>query len=266
MCLERSERNGYNNENYLKKLAQINYSVDFPAPITLIPEEKIQQSMTIFDDAVMKSLEDTEFSRLERDYDNFYIITYETDQFHMIASIKAYMPNPVNDKAYLIEDLSVYIESSSIDISDLDNKGNGNLLFILEKRGAFVLEKSIGEKIDAYSLWTGEERPFIILGNLKKSSVRRNFDLAHELGHLLLHNKVEFSLLDKKSYSEFENEANYFAEVFLLPEEEFKKDFSSIPKNSNPNSYLDLKKKMGCLNISISISCAFVRFIDLSII
>ena len=126
---------------------------------------------------------------------------------------------------------------------DLNDKGNGNLLFMLEKKGAFVLEKAMGAKIDAYSVWAESVKPYIILGNIKKSAVRRNFDLAHELAHLLLHYKVEFSSLDKKSYREYENEANLFAGIFLLPEEEFIRDFKSLAKKSNPDSYLDMKKK-----------------------
>lgn len=64
---------------------------------------------------------------------------------------------------------------------------NDDLMFLVEKSGIFIFEKAIGEEIDAYSLWTNSDRPFIILGNMKRSSVRRNFDIAHELGHLLLH-------------------------------------------------------------------------------
>lgn len=82
-----------------------------------------------------------------------------------------------------------------------------------------------------------------MLGNLKKSAARRNFDLAHELGHLLLHYKVEFSLLDNKSHREYEQEANLFAGAFLLPEKEFTEDFSMLIKMSSPDSYIDLKKK-----------------------
>ncbi|MEH7287397.1 helix-turn-helix domain-containing protein [Priestia megaterium] len=126
---------------------------------------------------------------------------------------------------------------------EIDNKSNLNLLFMLEKKGAFIFEKAIGEKIDAYSLWSEDGRPFIILGNLKKSAARRNFDLAHELGHLLLHYKVEFSSLDTKSHRQHEQEANLFAGAFLLPEEEFIEDFNALPRKSNPESYIDLKRK-----------------------
>lgn len=144
------------------------------------------------------------------------------------------------------EDRKVQIErvaSMAREFLEIGNKSNINLLFLLEKKGMFVFEKAIGERIDAYSLWSEDGRPFIMLGNLKKSAARRNFDLAHELGHLLLHYKVEFSSLDNKAHREHEQEANLFAGAFLLPEKEFTADFNLLSKNSAPDSYIDLKKK-----------------------
>src|SRR5690625_437585 len=120
---------------------------------------------------------------------------------------------------------------------------NDNLMFLVEKSGVFIFEKSIGEEIDAYSLWTKQNRPFIILGNLKRSAVRRNFDIAHELGHLLLHYRVEFTSLDRKEHKEIENEANHFANAFLLPEEPFLDDMQAIAHVTNPDAYIDLKEK-----------------------
>lgn len=127
-----------------------------------------------------------------------------------------------------------------INLSDDNNK---NFLFHLEKSGVFIFEKSIGETIDAYSLWTEDDIPYIILGNIKKSAARRNFDLAHELGHLLLHYKTEFNMLDKPSYKIKEDEAHLFASEFLMPMEAFTKDVSKINKVSNPDAYRELKEK-----------------------
>lgn len=124
----------------------------------------------------------------------------------------------------------------------LPKNSNQNLLFLLEKAGAFIFEKEIGKTIDAYSLWTEDNRPYIMLGTIKKSAARRNFDLAHELGHLLLHYKVEFNMQDRKSYRTLEDEAHSFASAFLLPEE-FRKDCEEIMKVSNPDSYIDIKEK-----------------------
>ncbi|OPG99479.1 transcriptional regulator [Chryseobacterium mucoviscidosis] len=120
---------------------------------------------------------------------------------------------------------------------------NENLMFLIEKSGVFVFEKAIGEAIDAYSLWTENNRPFIILGNMKRSAVRRNFDIAHEFGHLLLHYRLEFVNLDRKEHKMIENEANIFATAFLLPEDEFLRDVKEIAHITNPDNYLELKKK-----------------------
>lgn len=120
---------------------------------------------------------------------------------------------------------------------------NDDLLFLIEKSGVFVFEKAIGDDIDAYSLWTKTERPYIILGNLKRSSVRRNFDIAHELGHLLLHYKVAFTHLDRKEHKTLEKEANLFAGAFLLPEAAFLSDIKTVINPKNPDAYLDLKEK-----------------------
>lgn len=125
----------------------------------------------------------------------------------------------------------------------LNIQNNKELLYKLEMSGISILEKDMGSRIDAYSTWIKEERPFIILGNVKKSSVRRNFDLAHELGHLLMHRLIDMDSLSKDEHKVIEKEANDFASYFLMPEEEFIEDFKQIKKKSNPFSYVELKMK-----------------------
>ncbi|MCP8856784.1 helix-turn-helix domain-containing protein [Latilactobacillus fuchuensis] len=134
-------------------------------------------------------------------------------------------------------------EIARIARTNLNVDQNKALLYQLEIAGVFVLEKNMGPTIDAYSTWTQNQRPFIILGSKKKSAVRRNFDLAHELGHLLMHRKIDMDSLTTFEYKAYEKEANYFASVFLLPEQEFIKDFEKINKKSNPFSYVELKMK-----------------------
>ena len=135
-----------------------------------------------------------------------------------------------------------YIADLARQTIGLPKNSNRNFLFLLEKAGVFIFEKEIGETIDAYSLWTEDDRPYIILGTIKKSAARRNFDLAHELGHLLIHYKVEFNMQDKSCYRRLEDEANSFASAFLMPEE-FQRDCKEIVKVSNPDAYLDVKEK-----------------------
>ncbi|MDY3824851.1 MAG: XRE family transcriptional regulator [Streptococcus sp.] len=123
---------------------------------------------------------------------------------------------------------------------------NANLLYSLEKSGIYISERLINGNADAYSAWSRTGRPFIVLG-LGKSAVRRNFDLAHELGHLLLHNQVDFEELSKEELEEKEKEANQFASYFLLPRKQFLMDFMNIvgKRVSNPDQYILLKKRFG---------------------
>lgn len=151
-------------------------------------------------------------------------------------SIHLYNMNlETNDRLHQIERIAENAREK------LDVKTNSELLYKLELSGIYILEKNMGPSIDAYSTWTNQEKPFIILGNKKKSAVRRNFDLAHELGHLLLHYKIDMDSLTKDEHKKIEKEANDFASFFLLPKEQFLKDFLTISKKSNPESYLDMK-------------------------
>lgn len=122
-------------------------------------------------------------------------------------------------------------------------KSNKDLMSKLEQSGVTILEKDLGLTIDAYSGFTKDHDPYIVLGNIKKTAVRRNFDLAHELGHLLLHSYVIMTDLTDREYKAIEEQANTFASAFLLPKAEFVSDFLMIERNTNPDFYIELKKK-----------------------
>ncbi|MBO0588893.1 XRE family transcriptional regulator [Sporosarcina sp. E16_8] len=143
-----------------------------------------------------------------------------------------------NERAEIIRHLAEYAREK------LQLKyDNQKLMFSLEKNGVFIFEKHLGTDIDAYSTWSELDKPIIILGNTKKSAVRRNLDLAHELGHLLLHYKMDLSELSKKEYKEIEKEAYDFATYFLMPEKDFIDDIKQIGRLSKPDAYIDLKEK-----------------------
>ncbi|MGG0914699.1 XRE family transcriptional regulator [Bacillus velezensis] len=125
----------------------------------------------------------------------------------------------------------------------VNNQDNRNLLFLMEKNGVYIIERTLNVETDAYSAWLNKNRPYIVLGNSKKSAVRRNFDLAHELGHLLMHYKINILDLNRHEYERLEREANLFASNFLLPEEHFLNDLETITRKSNPISYIELKEK-----------------------
>lgn len=183
-----------------------------------------------------------------------------------IESLLVFLEKPVklpSNKLLTLRDKVIQMKSTENDIEleavielitqevrkviGLDN--NNNLLFLVEKCGAFILEKSMDNDIDGYSVWTSYNRPYIILNSNRKTAVRRNFDLAHELGHLLMHYNEDFLTLNQKEYNKREKEAHTFASCLLLPKEEFLNDLKYIDKLSNPRSYIDLKRKW---NVSIA--------------
>lgn len=188
-------------------------------------------------------------AKMETTYLDF--ISYFLDNFENKLNLPVSTIKQLREESIQILNLSnkENNEASQLEIiaenarKKLDIQSNEELLYKLELSGIYILEKNMGASIDAYSTWTNEEKPFIILGNRKKSAVRRNFDLAHELGHLLLHYKIDMDSLTKDEHKKIEKEANDFASYFLLPREEFLKDFSLISKKSNPESYLDMKMK-----------------------
>lgn len=143
-------------------------------------------------------------------------------------------------KGESIEELALYAREK-LGIS----KDNHDLLYKLERSGIYIVERLINGQADAYSAWSKLGRPYIVLGT-NKSSVRRNFDLAHELGHILLHKYKDMN----EDGDRLEQEANYFASCFLLPKEEFLVKFEERvgKRDSNPDSYILLKSD---LNVSI---------------
>ena len=88
-----------------------------------------------------------------------------------------------------------------------------NLLEVAEINGVIIVEANMSdETLDAVSEWIGD-RPFIMLTDNGESAVRRRFNIAHEIGHILRHGDIE-SIHDYTSQelkNVIEKQANYFA-------------------------------------------------------
>jgi Zn-dependent peptidase ImmA (M78 family)/DNA-binding XRE family transcriptional regulator len=95
---------------------------------------------------------------------------------------------------------------------------------VLESNGLIIVKEPVYcEDMDAVSRWQGG-RPYILMSAEKDHLPRNNFDLAHELGHLLLHNGVD---VNTDNIDKLEKQANYFAGAFLLPREMFAREVVS---------------------------------------
>lgn len=100
-----------------------------------------------------------------------------------------------------------------------------NLTKLMEANGIIIAETEMDDdNLDALSQIV-DGRYFIALTNKNESNSRRRFSLAHELGHIVLHNNSEFESifeLDNKEYKNIlEKQAHYFASCFLMPSGSF---------------------------------------------
>lgn len=121
-----------------------------------------------------------------------------------------------------------------------------NLVSVVEQHGILVTSVSTSTNdVDAFSqfMGTGDTPTYIIAySNNKTSAARIHFDIAHELGHICLHEWSEdIEDISKEEFKRKEREANDFAAAFLLPEETFRKDAERGPQTIT--YYKQLKKK-----------------------
>jgi Zn-dependent peptidase ImmA (M78 family) len=91
----------------------------------------------------------------------------------------------------------------------------GNLANVLESNGIAIVREPVAcADMDGVSAWVGG-RPYILLSGEIESGPRDLFNLAHELGHVILHAGVDVTSDNLKL---IEKQANRFASAFLLPE------------------------------------------------
>ena len=99
---------------------------------------------------------------------------------------------------------------------------------VLENAGVVITHfDGVSEKVDALSL--NRKHPIIVRNTAKESICRMRFDLAHELGHFVLHDGVETG--DNVT----ESEANKFASAFIFPRASFINEFPKMSINSRWN-------------------------------
>ena len=121
--------------------------------------------------------------------------------------------------------------------------------FLLESNGIVVTGfRNVDDKIDAFSqkvhVKNGDSVYIVALALGKKPRERLRFDMAHELGHIMMHNWDESNEdLNREEFNAIERQANMFASAFLLPRESFGKMIS--PYATNIEFYRSLKKKWG---------------------
>ena len=114
----------------------------------------------------------------------------------------------------------------------LGTKPLPNLVQLSESKGIRVYGlPPLAESVDAYSTWS-DAVPYIFLAR-RKTPERTRFDVAHELGHLVLHGGSAYC-----ESREAEKEANAFAGEFLMPRSSM---FEYLPRNPGVAQLLEVK-------------------------
>lgn len=101
---------------YMEPLLEINRGIDFSKVQTVNPNGSVQ--LELFDDFYVNDGVEKEVSELVKVYDRFYIITYAIDESQLISRISLFLPNPIDKKAYPVDDLTHYISTSQQPVID----------------------------------------------------------------------------------------------------------------------------------------------------
>ncbi|WP_257985490.1 XRE family transcriptional regulator [Bacillus sp. V5-8f] len=176
------------------------------------------------------------------------------------AMLEEYVDFPELEVPEFPESYATDIEAAANKLREYWNLGNKpikNIVYLLETKGFVLSSMRLGKKnIDAFgSHHELDGKPYysIVLGNEKRSFYRRQFDVAHELGHKILHDPyLNIDDLSKEEFKLMEQEANDFAAAFLLPANAFLKDVLIHPNDLM--YYISLKKRW-----SVSVGAMVMR-------
>lgn len=132
----------------------------------------------------------------------------------------------------------------------------GDMARVVENAGAVILSIDLqtAEKVDAFSRFG--DVSVVVLNTQKHSPSRTLFDMAHEMGHGVMHPRERGVPLEQR-----EEEADRFAGAFLLPREAFTADFQAN-RSLGWNGLLDMKRHWRASIASILVRAKQLGLID----
>jgi Zn-dependent peptidase ImmA (M78 family)/DNA-binding XRE family transcriptional regulator len=130
-----------------------------------------------------------------------------------------------------------------------------NMCRVLENAGAVITYfDGLSDKVDALSI--SRPRNIVIRNTYKESIPRFRFDLAHECGHLVLHQGMETG--DKQT----ERQADRFASAFLMPRKTFSAEFPRMPSRLDWRAIFELKLRWKTSAAAILYRAKDLKLID----
>ncbi len=114
-----------------------------------------------------------------------------------------------------------------------------HMIRLVERAGVVVVFSEPGvASIDAYSLHSST-RPIIVLNPAKDDYYRQRFDVAHELGHLVMHHDAE------PGTKTAEDQAHRFAAELLMPADQIRAHLPSSTAGRGWSRLAELKEHWG---------------------
>lgn len=130
------------------------------------------------------------------------------------------------------------IESAATALRKHWGLGDGvirDIIKLVENNGCIVIPEIVPcAAIDAFSQWTRIGRPFIIANSPLLSGVRWRVDIAHELGHLVMHRMLDRRFIETNpaTHKLIEDQAFRFAGAFLMPASTFQSSVQYVALDS----------------------------------
>jgi Zn-dependent peptidase ImmA (M78 family) len=155
------------------------------------------------------------------------------------------------------------IEKAASECRDLWRLGRSaiqDLALAVEGAGVIVVREETGiAQIEGLSAWSEAlGRPLILLSADKNNGYRSRFDLAHEVGHLILHRHIQRTT-DNSRHKMMEAQAHRFAGAFLLPAETFASEVRVPP---TLDDLLLLKRRWGVSAAAIIMRLKALELLD----
>lgn len=155
------------------------------------------------------------------------------------------------------------IEQAACECRDLWRLGRSmvqDLALAVEGAGIILVREETGiAQIEGLSAWSEVlGRPLILLSADKDNGYRSRFDLAHELGHLVLHRHIKRPT-ERDRHKLLEQQAHRFAGAFLLPAETFA---AEVRMPATLDDLLLLKRRWGVSAAAIIMRLRALELLD----
>lgn len=155
------------------------------------------------------------------------------------------------------------IEAAAAECRDLWRLGRTavqDLALAVEGAGVVLIREETGiSQIEGLSAWSeAMGRPLVLLSSDKDNGYRSRFDLAHELGHLILHRHIARPN-ERERYKQLEGQAHRFAGAFLLPAETFS---SEVRTPVTLDDLLLLKRRWGASVAAMVMRLRTLKILD----